>query len=85
MICHKKFVPFTTRTKFKKGVISYFKSNRITTLKKHVDGRHTMFAKKFEEEITNLIRNGLERQLAKKRPNVFANEISKFFSTKNPF
>jgi hypothetical protein len=49
MICHKKYVPFTTKTKLKKGIISYFKSNKITTFKKHVDAKHTMLAKKFEE------------------------------------
>jgi hypothetical protein len=82
MICHKKFVPFTTRTKFRKGCISYFKSNRITTSKKHVDAKHTMLAKKFEEEIAIPIRSGLEKQPTKKRPSMFANEVSKFFLLK---
>ncbi len=79
MICHKKFVPFTARTKFLKQVISYFKSNKITTSKKHVDAKHPVLAKKFKEEITSPIRSGLEKQLAKKRPNVFANEVFEFF------
>ncbi len=43
MICHN--VPFTTRTKFKKRVISYFKTNEITISKKHVDSKHILLAK----------------------------------------
>lgn len=38
-----------------------------------------LFAKKFEDEINSPMRIGLEKQLTKKRPNMFANEISDFF------
>jgi len=50
-----------------------------------VDVKRTMFAKKFEKEVTNPMKSGLEKQLAKKITNVFANEIFEFFSTKDPF
>jgi len=50
-----------------------------------VDAKHTVFAKKFEKEVTNPMKSDLEKQLAKKITNVFANEISEFFSTKDPF
>jgi len=47
-----------------------------------VDAKHTVLAKKFKKEISNPIRSGLEKQLAKKRPNVFANEVFEFFLLK---
>jgi len=67
MICHN--VPFTTRTKFKKGVISYFKTNEITISKK-MWMQNIYYLQKFEEEVNNHARSGLERQLAKKRLNL---------------
>jgi len=66
MICHNEYVPFIAKTKLKKRIISYFKSNGITTLKKHVDVEHTLLTKKFEEEVNSLVKSSLEKQLAKK-------------------
>ncbi len=51
-----------------------------------MDVEHILIAKKFEEEVSNPMRSGLEKQLVKKkRPNVFANEIFEIFSTKDHF
>ncbi len=36
------------KTQLRKGIISYFKNNRITSLKKHEDVGHVMLVKKFE-------------------------------------
>jgi hypothetical protein len=69
----------------KGGIITYCKKNGITTLKKHVDVDHVIFANIFEEEVNFPLRNVLERQLAKRRPNVSNSEISKFFGAKDPF
>jgi hypothetical protein len=66
MICHNEYVPFIARTKFKKGFISYFKSNGITTFKKHEDAKHTLLTKKFKEEVNSLVKSGFEKQLTKK-------------------
>ncbi len=41
-----------------------------------MDANHTLFAKTFEEEVSNLVRGVWERQLAKKKPNVFSYEMS---------
>jgi hypothetical protein len=41
-----------------------------------------LLTKKFEEEANSLVKSGLEKQLAKKWPNVSTNEISKFFLLK---
>jgi hypothetical protein len=37
------------KTQAKKGLISYYKINGITSLKKHVDAKHTVIANFFEE------------------------------------
>jgi hypothetical protein len=39
----------------------------------------------FEEEANNVLRRNLEKQLAKKRPNLIVNGISNFFVTRYPF
>ncbi len=85
MICHTKNVPFIAKTKFIKKTISCLKTNGITIFKKYVDVEYILIAKKFEEEISSLVRSGLEKQLAKRRPNVSTNEIFEFFSIKDPF
>ncbi len=38
------------KTQTKKGLISYYKTNGITSLKKHVDAKHTNIAKMFEKK-----------------------------------
>jgi hypothetical protein len=52
-----------------KGLVLYFKNNVITTLKKHVNVKHGLIAKKFEEEVNNNTKILMERQFAKKMPN----------------
>jgi hypothetical protein len=39
----------------KKGLISYYKTNGITSLKKHVDVDHSFIAQTFEEKMINLL------------------------------
>ncbi len=53
--------------------------NGITTLKNGI------LAKRFEEEMNSPLRNILEKQPAKNRPNVSNSKISKFFGAKDPF
>jgi len=85
MICCVNFDFFNPRTKERKGIITHYKKSGITALKKHVDANHAMLAKKIEEEINSPLRNVLEKQLAKKRPNVSSFETSKFFGAKYHF
>jgi hypothetical protein len=73
------------RSKEKKGLITCYKTYGIIDLKKHIDANHFIIAKKFEEEINNEIIGSVERQLAKKRPNVLANVVSFFFVAKKTF
>jgi hypothetical protein len=80
---HINLVLFNPRTKKRKGIISYYQKNEITTLKKHVDVDHVLFAKIIEEELSSLMKIILERQPAKKKPNVFSFKISKFFDVKD--
>jgi hypothetical protein len=45
-------------------------------LKKHVDANHVILEKRFKEEVNSPLRDVLERQPAKKRPNVYNSIIS---------
>jgi hypothetical protein len=54
------------KTQTRKQIISYYKTNGIMTLKKHVVVDHVMIPKKFEEEINNLVKPD-ERQPTKKK------------------
>jgi hypothetical protein len=73
------------RIKERKGLITYYKTYGIITLKKHVDADHFIIVKKFEKEVNNEIIRNVERQLAKKRPNVPISAIFVFFAIKEPF
>jgi hypothetical protein len=74
------------RMKERKGLITYYKTYVILiVLKKHVNPNHFIIAKRFEEKINNEIIGNVERQLAKKRPNVPTSVISIFFVVKEPF
>jgi hypothetical protein len=82
---HINLVSFNPRTKERKGIISYYKKNEITTLKKHVDVYHVLFAKIIDEELSGLVKILLEIQLAKKKLNVFSFKISKKIGAKDFF
>jgi hypothetical protein len=52
IFCYQKLViGIYLRTQTRKGLISYYKTNGITSLKKDVDAKHTVIAKMFEEKI----------------------------------
>jgi hypothetical protein len=56
---------FNSRTKLKKGLISYYKTSGITCLKIHVDANHLEILRNFEEEINSVVRGNLEKQPVK--------------------
>jgi len=85
IVYHINLVLFNPRTKERKRIISYYKKNEITTLKKHVDVDHVLFAKIIEEELSSLVKIVLERQPTKKKLNVFSFKISNFFWCKRFF
>jgi hypothetical protein len=55
-----------SRTKERRGLITYYKTYGITALKKHVDANHYVIAKKFQKEINNEITKNLKDNLQKK-------------------
>ncbi len=64
MRCHlyyKTLVLCNPRTKLNKGLISYYKTNGILTLKKHVDVKHNLLAKKLDEEMNSSMQTQIER------------------------
>jgi hypothetical protein len=75
----------STKTNWKKSLVSYFKNNGITTLKKHVDVDHGLIVKKIKEELNNNVESPLERWLAKKRHIMNASAISKNFGAIDPY
>ncbi len=52
---------FNPRTQARKGLISYYKTNGITSLKKHVDVNHFLIYKKIEKEVNSLMKGNVER------------------------
>jgi hypothetical protein len=88
MFCYSRpvgHVILEQRKKLRQGLVSYFKSNDINVLKKHMDADHRIIVKNFEKEINNSLKNPLEKQLAKKRPTMSANAISNFLGAIDPF
>jgi len=66
-LCYQELViGINSRTQARKGLISYYKTNGITSLKKHVDAKHTIIVKLFEEKINSLLKGKEEKQPAKK-------------------
>ncbi len=76
---------FSMKIQASKDLILYDTTNGIIVFKKHVLSYHSKIAKVFEKEVNNSIKEELERQPAKKRPNLFSVVIFKFFATKDPF
>ncbi len=48
-LCYKKPMLCNPRIKLRKGLISYYKTNGISTLKKNMDVKHDLFTKKLDE------------------------------------
>jgi hypothetical protein len=85
MICHVNFIFYNLKTKERRGIITYFKKNGITILKKHVDADHVVLAKRFEKKMSFPLRNILEKQPTKKKPNVSNFEILESSGAKDFF
>jgi hypothetical protein len=81
-LCYKTLVLYNPRTKLSNGLISYYKTIGILTLKNHVDVEHNMLAKKLDEEMNSSMQTQVERQPIKRRQNVSSSEISKLFFCK---
>jgi ribosome-binding factor A len=54
-------------------------------LKSHLNANHSLIAKKVEEELNSLLKGNMEKELRKKRLNVFRTTITNVFVTKDPF
>jgi hypothetical protein len=69
----------------KKGLVSYFKSNGIIVLKKHVNANHEQIFKMFEE-VKSKHKSPLQKLPAKKQPTMDASVISKLlFGSIDPY
>ncbi len=63
----------------RKGLISYYQTNGITSLERYVDDDHFSIYQKLEE-VQNMMKGSVERQLTKKCLNPFESYVSKFFA-----
>ncbi len=84
-LCYKTHVLYNPRKKLRKRLISYYKTNGIPTLKKHVDVEHNLLAIFFNEEVNSLVRSQVEKKLVKKKQNVSSYEISEILFAKLPY
>ncbi len=57
--------PLTKINKLKKSLISYYKTNGITYLRKHIDANHSNKLKTFQEEVNFAMGESLKRHHAK--------------------
>jgi len=72
ILCYQNLViGINLTTQMRKGLNFYYKTNGITSLKKHVDVDHSFIAQMFEEEMNSLLRRIKKRQSSKKRTNPF--------------
>ncbi len=83
-IMHPLLSRTCNRNKFKnssKGLISYYKKNGKTSLKKHVDAEHVIIAKMFEKK--KIVEKKRRKITSKNKTIVFGGSISKFFFVKD--
>ncbi len=64
-------------------MISYYKTNRITSLKKHVNAHHATVSNFFEEEMNKLMKGKEKMWPTKKKQNVYGGSISITIVAKN--
>ncbi len=69
MFCHNNIVNAYNMIiiQVSKWMISYYKTNEVTTLKKHVNANYVAIANKFEEEISSPMKRVLEKELGQKK------------------
>jgi hypothetical protein len=66
ILCHQELViGINPRTQVRKILIFYYKTNGITSLKRHVDANHILITRMFEKEVNYLLKRREERQPAK--------------------
>jgi hypothetical protein len=73
------------RTQIRNELISYYKTNGITSLKKYVDVDHAIVAICFKEKMNSSMKGNVKRQPTKKRTNMFEALISSLFDVNNSF
>jgi hypothetical protein len=80
IICYNILVNASSfKTQTRKGLISYYKINGITTFNKHVIANHAIVAKTFEDEINSLLRKLFRSNQQRKGLTYLANKYPNFF------
>jgi hypothetical protein len=78
-LCSKTLMLYNFKTKLRKGLISYYKINGTSTLKKQVDVEHILLAKKLGEQVNNLMRTQVEKNQLKRGKMYFHIKFLKIF------
>ncbi len=80
ILCRVYFVDLeilVMHTRCRKGLITYHKTNGITTMEKHVDAYHFTLMRKLVEDLTIVLTEiPFDRQANKKKAHVFPSTIS---------
>ncbi len=67
LCCSKPILSLNPRKQLKKGLISYYKTNGITCLRKHVDRDQSIIFRFFEKEVNDSRKGNLDKQHAIKK------------------
>jgi hypothetical protein len=84
LCCSEPILSLNPRKQLKKGLISYYKTNGITYLKKHVDRVHSIIFRFFEKEVNDSRRGNFDKQHAIKNKSLVLPFLI-FFASKVPF
>jgi hypothetical protein len=84
LLCyHEPIESCNKRTKSRKGLISYYKTNGIISLEKYANAGHVILYKAFEEKVNNSWKGNVEKELSKTRLKKSRSSIFDFFAAKN--
>jgi hypothetical protein len=72
---HEPIESYNKRTKSRKCLIFYYKTNGIISLEKYVNASHVILYKTFEEEVNNSWKGSVEKELIKTHPKISRSSI----------
>jgi hypothetical protein len=80
---HKPIESCNKRTKSRKGLISYYKTNGIIFLEKYANASHVILYNTFEENVNSSWKGSVEKELTKTCPKISRSSIFDFFAIQN--
>jgi hypothetical protein len=65
-LCYKTPLLHNPKTKLRKGLMEYYKTNGILALEKHVDAKHNLLGKKLDQEVNSSKKIQVEKNQPKR-------------------